>query len=229
VRPSTRRRDRAVAATAAAVGIVALFVGAAVASAPVPELARNDPQARAQLLARMRAGEHATYVADYAVTRSNGFSADELLAQNQRFNVRRAGTSLIVDTATKSYDCELGSTTPSCQVTPRAQPLTLSRILSALTAVGVYDVVPTGSVNIAGETGACFRISARSPQHVLPDFGLQTDECLTRDGISLRLRTRSESNLVEEWVAQRVTRTFNATTVAPLLAGFDRTAPPVGR
>jgi hypothetical protein len=229
VRAWTRRRDRAVAATAVAVGALALFVGAAASHVAPPALALNDPRATTDLLARMRAGEHAVYVADYSVTRSSGFSEDELLAQSKHFNLRRGGTSLIIDAANKTYDCELGADAPSCQATLRVPSLPLSQILAGLTAGGVYDVVPTGSAHVAGESAQCYRISATSPQHVLPDFGLRTDECLTRDGISVRLRTEKQSKLIETWVAHNVTRTFNATTVEPLLAGFDQTAPAVGR
>jgi hypothetical protein len=232
VRAWTRRRDRAIAATAVAVGAAALFVGAGLAHGPVPALALNDPQATAQLLSRLRAGEHTMYVADYTLTRTNAtghFTEDELQARSKHFTLRRGGTSLLIDSATQTFDCELSASTPSCQATPKAVSLTPAQIVAGLTAGGVYDVVTTGSVHIAGESAACYRISATSPLHVIPDLGLQTDECLTPDGIRLRQRTETQPRLVDEWVARKVTRAYNATTVAPLLAGFDQTAPPLDR
>ena len=93
-------------------------------------------------------------------------------------------------------------------------------------ALGAYDVVSTGDRNVNGEPARCFQVRAHDEHHALPGLGFETDTCYTPDGI--RADTRVRSDVVEQWVARRIVRTFDAATIAPVLSGFDQTAPPIG-
>jgi hypothetical protein len=195
-----------------------------------PLAARRDPKAAADLVALMQRGERATYVADYVFTRSNGsgsvFASDYSEARNQRFHVTRAESSLDIDSATRHYDCELVDDQPSCTTAPLVKTVPASEVLRIAVALGAYDVVSTGSRDVNGEPTRCFQVRAHDANHALPGLGFETDTCYTSDGI--RADTRVRSGVDERWVARRILRTFDAATIAPVLSGFDQTAPAIG-
>ena len=195
-----------------------------------PLAARRDPKAAADLVALMQRGERATFVAQYLFTRSNGpgavFSSDYSEARNQRFHVMRSGSSLDIDSANRHYDCELVDEKPSCSTSPLVKTVAASEVLRIAVALGAYDVVSTGDRDVNGEPTRCFQVRTRDENHALPGLGFETDTCYTPDGI--RADTRVRSDVVERWVARRILRTFDAATIAPVLSGFDRTAPPIG-
>jgi hypothetical protein len=229
VQPPPRRIDRAAAAGVFAAAAVALLVATALGDIAPPLAARRDPRAAADLVALMRRGERATFVADYVFTRTRGsgqpFASDYSEARNDRFHITRSGFSLAIEAATRQYDCELVDEKPSCSAAPRVKTVAGSEVLQIAAALGAYDVVSTGNRYIAGEQTRCFRVRAHDADHVLPGLGLQTDTCYTPDGI--RAETRVRSDVVEQWIARRILRVFNAATIAPVLSGFDRTAPPL--
>ena len=206
-----------------------MLVATAFGDIAPPLAARRDPRAAAELVALMRRGSAATFVADYGFTRTRGsgqpFASEYSEARNDRFHVTRSGSSLDIEAATRHYDCELVDDKPSCSAAPRVKTVAGSEVLEIAAALGAYDVVSTGDRNVAGEPTRCFRVRAHDAHHVLPGLGLQTDTCYTTDGI--RAETRVRSDVVERWVARRIVRVFNAATIAPVLSGFDQTAPPL--
>jgi hypothetical protein len=154
------------------------------------------------------------------------FSSDYSEARNPRFHVTRSESSLDIDSTTRHYDCELVDEQPSCSALPRAKTVAESEVLQIAVALGAYDVTSTGDRDVNGEPTRCFRVRAHDDNHALPGLGFETDTCYTPDGI--RADTRVRSDVVERWVARRILRTFDAATIAPVLNGFDQTAPPIG-
>ncbi len=197
---------------------------------PPPLAARRDPKAAADLVALMQRGERATFVADYVFTRTKGagstLSSDYSEARNQRFHLTRSESSLDIDTADRHYDCELVDEQPSCSASQLIKTVPASEVLRIAVALGAYDVVSAGSRDVNGEPTRCFQVRAHEANHALPGLGFETDTCYTPDGI--RADTRVRSDVVERWVARRILRTFDAATIAPVLSGFDQTAPAIG-
>jgi hypothetical protein len=228
--PTRRRVDRSAAATVFGVAAAAMLVATMVGDIAPPLAARRDPRAAAELVALMQRGERSTFVADYVFTRSTGpgpaFSSDYSEARNDRFHVTRSGSSLDIDTATRHYDCELVEEQPSCSAQPLEKTVAASEVLRIAVALGAYDVTSTGDRNVSGEQARCFQVRAHDADHALPGLGFETDTCYTADGVRADTRVRSE--VVEQWVARRIVRSFNAATIAPILSGFDQTAPPIG-
>src|SRR5690349_68020 len=72
-----------------------------------PALALNDPAAANRLYVLMQRGEHTTYIADYALSESNGrFRSTESEARTRGTYLQRAGASLQIEHNGIAYDCE---------------------------------------------------------------------------------------------------------------------------
>src|SRR5260221_338975 len=78
----------------------------------------RDPQAAFGLVALLRAGEHATYVAEYQFTRvrpdGQRFTATTLEAHGPNASINRSGEALTIETATKRYECQLVDAKAGC-------------------------------------------------------------------------------------------------------------------
>lgn len=216
------RLDRLVAAAALLLTAGALLVVTAVSHVAPPELALNDPAAANRLFVLMQRGEHATYIADYAINQDNGrFRSTETEAQTRGTYLQRAGSSLQIQHNGVAYDCEAAGSNGGCaRVGPIGKRLPDSAVLRVANLVGAYGVVRTGGRTIAGEHAECFRVRAPSLKHVLEDIGSEEDLCYSGDGIPLFTRLVKWTG-VDERVAQQVLHTWDRKAISTLLAGFE--------
>jgi hypothetical protein len=229
-RAQRRRIDRAVATGAVLVLGVCLLGFVAFTTTPVPDAWRHDPQAARELLALMRAGEHASYVAEYTFTRTladgRELTSTTFEGHGPSGSLVRSGDSLTIDARGASYDCELVGDTPSCLKKAPTSALAPSEVMRVVIDAGDYDVTRRPGETIAGEHASCFAVTARTRARQLPELGPRTEMCLARDGVPLR-NTRVEGTAQDERVARSVVRRWNRQAWAPALAGFETANPPV--
>ena len=218
----------------AAVLVAALVIGALVATVSAPEslIARRDPAAARRLVMLMAHGEHVDYVIDYTFTRSRPGDKQSLSFQTTdarwgRARLTRASGGLTVKLPAVTYICETVDTKASCSKQPPDNSLPPSEVTAVAIDIGAYDVVHDGDTTIAGRPAQCFRLRARSSQHMVPGLGRQSLLCLDADGVPLRVRV--EGSTTDEYRAQHVNRQVDEGVVAQLLAGFDQPANAVGR
>jgi len=88
-------------------------------------------------------------------------------------------------------------------------------------ATGAYDVVRTSDTTIAGLRAHCFRMRATG-QGSLPDFGVETNRCLSGEGIPLRLFVVRPPRNVTEQAATSVRPRATPAQVEALAASFAR-------
>ena len=228
--PRRRPIDRVVATAVAAVASGGIVGALALAHAATPLIARRDPAAARDVITLMRASEHATYVDEVSFTRvdpdGRRVSAQEFAARAPGTLVTRSGSNLNIVLHGTATDCALVADRPSCMQKSAPSGLPESEVLRVAVDAGIYDVMRAPSAVIAGERARCFAIRAHVLNKQLPnDFGAESDLCFASDGVPLR--NRRYSDRLDDWETTRVSRTFDATTLAPVLVGFDRTAPRV--
>ncbi len=204
----------------------------ALASAPDPLVAMRDPQAARDAIALMQAGEHATYVAEYAFTRADAaghrFTATQFEARAAGGVLIRAGTTLTIDWKSRGFDCVLAGGKTGCLARAVATGLPESEVLRVAVGAGFYDVTRGADTTIAGEAARCFVIRAHRLDKQLPnDFGTETDACFDAQGVPLRTRRYTDQLNARE--AVHVDHRFDAATLRPLLAGFDQTVPHIAQ
>jgi len=209
---------------------LAIFVAIVSAPAPDPLVSAGDPQAARDLVALMRAGEHATYVAQYTFTRidlsHDHFTATQYEARAPEGELLRDGPNLTIDWKGKGLDCALVNGSASCAARAVASGLPESEVLRVAVDAGIYNVTRAPDATIAGEAARCFVVRAAVPNRQLPnDFGTETDTCYDASGVPLRAQRYTDQ--LNELEAVRVVHRFDAAALQPLLAGFDRTAPPI--
>lgn len=218
----------------AAVLVAALVIGALVATGNAPEslLARRDPAAARQLVTLMAHGEHVDYVIDYTFTRSRPGEKQSMSFQTTdarwgRSQLTRAAGGLTVKLPTATYICESVGAKASCAKQPPDRSLPPSEVTAVAVDIGAYDVVRDGEATIAGRPAQCFRVRARSTQHMVPGLGRQSVLCLDKDGVPLR--TRVDGPTTDEYRADHVNRKVDEGVIAQLLAGFDQPPDGIGR
>ena len=216
------RFDRVVAASALVLTAGALLITTGVSRVAPPALALNDPAAANRLIALMQRGEHATYIADYAISEANGrFQSTETVAQTTGTYLERAGSSLQIQHNGVAYDCESAGVNGGCaRVGAVQKSLPDSEVILVANLIGAYGVFRAGSRTIAGEKAECFRLAAISSAHELSGIGNEEDACYAADGIPLRTRLVKATG-IDERVAQRVLRTWDRRAISSLLAGFE--------
>ena len=128
---------------------------------------------------------------------------------------------MTIEQGSRSYDCELVGARSGCEESNVGVTLPASEVLRVAVAIGAYDVVRQPDATIAGLRARCFRVRATG-QGGLPDLGVETDRCLTADGISLRLLVVRPPGNVDEQVATAVQSRATRRDVEALAQGFAR-------
>jgi hypothetical protein len=222
-RPFAARRlgagavDRQVAFGSFSLVAIGLLCAVALARAPLPPELRGrvpatparDPVAARDLVALMRAGERSRWIVRYDFTRTN--ADGRVLRQageegrSGTWHVVVTGTAMTFEHGRASYACDLIGGSYGCKETPGGRALPESTVVRVVVAAGAYDVTRRPDTTIAGVRARCFRMRATG-RGSLPDFGVETDRCLTGDGIPLRLVVVRPPGQVEEHVATAIRR-----------------------
>ena len=220
--------DRRLAAGIGAAAALGLLITAGLASYPA-RLPTPDPAAARDLVGLLRAGEGRNRLATYDFTRTlaNGRQLRATMREGRaaRLHVLISGTAMSIDSPTRTYDCTLVGAQSACRETSAARTLPESEVLRVAVAAGAYGVTRLPATTIAGEPASCFRVLATG-HGGLPALGVETDECLAADGISLRDRVVHTTGDVDERTATQVRRRVSAGEVEALAQGFD---PEAGR
>ena len=227
-----RRRvaiDRRVAFGAVAVGAIALVctVGVARSPAPAPVVNRPDPVAARELVALMRAGEGASWLATYDFTRTlaNGSELRQRMREGRTpaLHVLYSGTAMTVERGKQTYVCNLVDDRSSCEATPGGRALPASEVLRVAVSVGAYAVRRLPGQVIAGQPSRCFRVFATGSA-TLPDLGTDTDMCLFTDGVPASQRIVRTTGVVDERVARSVKRGVRTSAIEALARSFGPAA-----
>jgi hypothetical protein len=219
-RPTAARRlaaaaiDRRVAIGGFSLSAIGLLCTVAFAHAPRPDIRVTAPAARAgdpdaarDLVALVRAGERGRWIVRYDFTRriADGRVLRQRGAEGRSggWHVAITGTAMTIDHGDESSSCDLVGAEYGCRKEPRRGALPESRVVQVVVDTGAYTVVRQPDTTIAGTRARCFRMRATG-QGSLPDFGAQTDRCLSAVGIPLRLVVVRPPGIVEEHVATAV-------------------------
>jgi hypothetical protein len=219
-RPTAARRlaaaaiDRRVAIGGLSLAAVGLLCTVAFARAPRPDIPvaapaapAGDPAAARDLVALMRVGERGRWIVHYDFTRR--ITDGRVLRQRGEegrsggWHVVVTGTAMIIEHGRESSSCDLVGAEYGCRQGPRRRTLPESTVVQVVVDTGSYTVVRRPDTTIAGMRARCFRMRATG-QGSLPDFGAQTDRCLSAAGIPLRLVVVRPQRIVEEHVATSV-------------------------
>jgi hypothetical protein len=212
-RPFAARRlgadavDRQVAVASVALAAIGLLCVVAVARAPAPH--GRDPAAARDLVALMRLGERGRWIVRYDYMRTN--ADGRVLRQageegrSGAWHVVISGTAMTLEHGRDSSACDVIGARYGCKRTPGGRALAESTVVGVVVAAGAYDVTRRPDTTIAGLRARCFRMRATG-RGSLPDFGVETDRCLTRDGIPLRLVVVRPPGQVEEHLATSIRR-----------------------
>jgi len=176
---------------------IGLVFAAAFARAPLPDthasalaIPANDPAAARALVALMRAGERGRWIVEYDFTRRtpDGRVLRRLGAEGRSdtWHVVITGTAMSIEHGDETSSCDLVGAEYGCRKTPPRRTLPESTVVRVVVDAGAYNVVRRPDTTIAGIQALCFRMLATG-QGSLPDFGVQTDRCLSREGIPLQL------------------------------------------
>lgn len=190
----------------------------------------HDPQAAADLVAGLRAGERRSYVALYQESRTRADGARNppttvTVAHSPKVELTRSGDTLRVETANEAYDCEIVEDKPTCFLVAGSLGLPLSTVLDTAIEAAPYNVLERGNPLIAGERARCFTVTAAALNRILPDLGQRAEFCLAADGIPLRIEYQRIGT--ESRQALEVKRAFDDAALAPLLDGYERVIPKV--
>ena len=217
--------DRRVAVGGFSLAAVVVLCAAAFARAPLPAIAVRDPAAARDLVALMRAGERSGWIASYDSTRTvaNGMTMHQRSREGRSttLHVVVSGTTMTIERRRRSYDCSLVGKRFGCEESTAGSTLPASEVLRVAVAIGAYDVVRQPDVTIAGLRARCFRVRATG-HGSLPDLGVETDNCLTDAGISLRWVRVRPPGTVDERVATAVQSRATTRDVEALAERFAR-------
>ena len=220
-RPFAARRlgagavDRRVAVGSFSLVAIGLLCTVALARAPLPAEVRaraaaisaRDPAAARDLVALMRAGERGRWIVRYRFTRTNadGRVLRQLGEEGRSgtWHVVITGTAMSFERGRASYACVLIRGSYGCKETPGGRALPESTVVRVVVAAGAYDVTRRPDTTIAGVRARCFRMRATG-RGSLPEFGVETDRCLTGEGIPLRLVVVRPPGQVEEHLATSI-------------------------
>jgi hypothetical protein len=219
-RPTAARRlaaaaiDRRVAIGGFSLAAIGLLCTVAFARAPRPDVRvavpagpAGDRAAARDLVALMRAGERGRWIvrddftrriADGRVLRQPGAEG-----RSGGWHVVITGTAMTVEHGEESSSCDLVGAEYGCRQDASGRSLPESTVVQVVVDTGSYTVVRRPDTTIAGVRARCFRMRGTG-QGSLPDFGAQTDRCLSDDGIPLRLVVVRPPGIVEEHLATAV-------------------------
>jgi hypothetical protein len=212
---------------AVALGAIVLLCTVRLARAPAPAavVARPDPAAARELVASMRAGEGASWLATYDFTRTlpNGSTLRQQMREGRTpaLHVLASGTAMTVERGNHTYVCNLVNDRSSCDPTPGSRALPPSEVLRVAIAVGAYGVSRLPARTIAGQPTSCFRVFAVG-SGALPDLGSDTDMCLFTDGVPASQRVVRTTGAVDERVAIAVKRGVRTSAIEALERSFGR-------
>jgi hypothetical protein len=224
--------DRQVAVGGFSLAAVVLLCAAAFARAPLPAIAVRDPAAARDLVALMRTGERSGWIASYDFTRT--LADGRALRQSRRegrstaLHVVVSGTTMTIERRRRSYACTLVGTRYGCKESTVGVTLPASEVLRVAVAIGAYDVIRQPDATIAGLRARCFRVRATG-HGGLPGLGVETDSCLTENGISLRRVLVSPPGNVDELIATAVQSRATTRDVEALAERFARNPTPPQR
>ena len=233
-RPSVARRlgagavDRHVAVGSFLLAAIALVCAAAFARAPLPEILGRDPAAARDLVALMRSGERGRWIVSYDFTRTlaNGRvlhqRGDE--GRSSSWHVVVLGAAMTIERGNRTFTCALVGDRSGCAKAAGAAALPESSVVRVAVAAGAYDVIRTPGTTIAGVRARCFQMRATG-QGSLPDFGVETDRCLSDDGIPLRLFVVRPPGVINQQVATTVRHRATVAQVKALAAAFAGETP----
>jgi hypothetical protein len=212
-----------VAAGGFLVAAIVVMCTAAFASAPLPAVLARDPAAARDLVALMRSGERGGWIVTYDFTRTlaNGRVLRQRATEGRSasWHVAILGTAMTIERGAVTYTCALVGDRSGCSKTADRAALPESEVVRVAVASGSYDVVREPGTTIAGRRARCFRMRATG-QGSLPDFGVQTDRCLSDEGMPLRLVVVRPPGNVNEQVATTARNRATPAQVKALAATF---------
>jgi hypothetical protein len=221
--------DRRIAIVAVLLGAIALIctVGIVRSPAPGPVIDRPDPSAARELVALMRAGERASWLATYDFTRTlpNGSRLRQVMREGrtQSLHVLSSGSAMTVERGNHTYVCNLVEDRSSCDATPGGRALPASEVLRVAVSAGAYAVSRRPTRVIASDPSRCFRVFAVGSGRLL-DLGTETDMCLFADGVPSSQRIVRTTGAVDERVAQSVKRGVSTGAIEALERSFGPNA-----
>ncbi len=112
---------------------------------------------------------------------------------------------MTIEHGDEASSCDLVGAEYGCQKTPTRRTLSESTVVRVVVDAGAYNVSRRPDTTIAGVRAQCFRMRATG-QGSLPDFGVQTDRCLSREGIPLRLAVLRPPGDLQEQLTTSVRR-----------------------
>jgi hypothetical protein len=222
-RPEAGAADRQVAAGGLLLGAIALLCAVGFTNAPLPEILVRDPAAARDLVALMHSGEQGRWIVKYDFTRT--LADGRVLRQrgnegrSASWHVVSQGTAMTIERGDLTYTCTRLGHGFGCTKTADHAALPESEVVRVAVAAGAYDVVRTQDATIAGIRARCFRMRATG-QGSLPDFGVETDRCLSDEGVPLRLFVVRPPGSVNEQVATNVRRRATPAQVKALTTSF---------
>jgi hypothetical protein len=222
-RPEAGAVDRQVAVGGLLLAAIALLCAVGFTNAPLPEVLVRDPAAARDLVSLMRSGERGRWIVQYDFTRT--LADGRVLRQHGNegrsasWHVVSQGTAMTIERGNLTYTCARLGARSGCSKTADHAALPESEVVRVAVGAGAYDVVRTRDATIAGIRARCFRMRATG-QGSLPDFGVETDRCLSDEGVPLRLFVVRPPGNVNEQVATRVRRRATTAQVEALTASF---------
>jgi hypothetical protein len=230
-RPFAARRlgagavDRYVATGSFLVASIVIVGAVAFTHAPVPAIVVRDAAAARDLVALMHSGERGQWIVTYDFTRT--LADGRILRQrgdegrSSSWHVVVLGPAMTIERGGRTFVCAVVGGHSGCRKTSDGAALSESAVVRVAVATGAYDVVRKPDTTIAGLRARCFRMRATG-EGSLPDFGVETDRCLSDDGIPLRLFVVRPPGDVNEQVATAVRRRATPAQVKTLAASFAR-------
>jgi hypothetical protein len=207
--------------------LAAVAVIAAVSVARAPEPARGDKTrdaaAARDLIALMRAGENARWLARYDFTRTlaNGRTLTQPLteARTPTRHVLVGGSAMTVERGDRIDECSLVGARSSCHTSLRTGVVPASEVLRVAIDAGAYDVSRAPSATIGGVEGECFQVLGTG-KGLLVDIGTETEACFSAAGVPLRQRVERATGDIDARVARRVQEGVDTRTVDRLERSF---------
>ena len=162
--------------------VVLVVVTLAWPSSPAREPDARDPGAARDLVALMRAGENARWLARYDFTRTlaNGRSLTQPLTEARAGSrhVLVSGSAMTIERGDRAEECNLVSGQSTCHTTTRTGAVPASEVLRVAVDAGAYAVTRQPARTVAGVDAQCFRIRATSGGSPLPAIGTETEMAL---------------------------------------------------
>jgi hypothetical protein len=232
-RPFAARRlgagavDRHVATGSFLLVAIVMVCAVAFTHAPLPATVVRDPAAARDLVSLMHSGERGGWIVTYDFTRT--LAGGRTLRQHgdegrsSSLHVIILGAAMTIERGGRTFTCAIVGDRSGCRKTSDGAALPESAVVRVAVATGAYDVVRTPDTTIAGLRARCFRMRATG-QGSLPDFGVETDRCLSDEGIPLRLFVVRPPGTINEQVTTAVRRRATPAQVKTLAAAFGEEA-----